>query len=171
MLRSRAWSPRVEVYIPIRPHVINARRSGSQVAIRPPVLARLPLQEFLEDSVEGDGVRGDAGRIGSGGEFGKRAGAASLLENLHLAAIHRGTRYEYIVVARESIHPGRALDRRLCGRDQRELRKVEGVAAGRVAPRRGDGAGDVNALAIVPGVDERKCECHVSSRENVTRNS
>ena len=41
--------------------------------------------QLLEDSVEGDGVAGDSGGVGAGGEFGKRAGGGSLRENFHLA--------------------------------------------------------------------------------------
>src|SRR5579862_1659349 len=135
------------------------RRTGSQVSL--PGTCGAPTNkacgvrslEFFEDGVEGDGVAGDGGGVGAGGEFGEGAGAGGLLEDFHFIVVHRGARDEDVVVAGDAVHPGGALDGGLRRRDDWKLRKVERVAAGGIASRCGGGAGYVYALAVVPGID------------------
>jgi len=120
------------------------------------------LLQLLEDAVKRDRIGGDGAGVRACGEFRKCAGACALLEDFDLVRIHRGAGDEDVVVAGEPVHPGGAVDGRLRRRDDRRLRKIERVAAGRVTAGRGDCAGDVDALAIIPGIDERKCECQVA---------
>lgn len=55
-------------------------------------------------------------------------------------------------------HPGGPLNGRLRHGGNANLRKTERIAAGCVAARSCDGSAYVDALAVVPSVNECKCE-------------
>src|SRR5579862_1823250 len=76
---------------------------------------------LLEDSVERDRVRSNRRGVRAGGKLRKCSSARSLLENLHFAVIDRRAWVEDVVIPRETIHPGRALNRRLGRCDDRKF--------------------------------------------------
>src|SRR5579863_7885674 len=79
------------------------------------------LLQFLKDPVKGDRVRGDRRGVRSRREFRKCTGGASLLKDFHFIRVHRCAGVEDVVVARQPVHPTRALRRRLVRRNQRDL--------------------------------------------------
>jgi hypothetical protein len=72
------------------------------------------------------------------------------------------SRVNTVIVVGEAIHPGGAVDGGLTGSDERRLRKIERVAAGGVAAGCGNRTGDMDAFAVIPGVDERNVSAMVA---------
>lgn len=107
------------------------------------------LLQFLKNPVERDGIGGDCCRIRSRGKFRKRSRRSSLLKKFHLVRIHRRARIKNVIVAGQSVHPARALYRRLVRRNQGNLREIQRVSAGGVIPRRRNRAAYVDALSVV----------------------
>src|SRR5271169_4160631 len=80
------WCRRCQEIVPgtTDPPGSTDRRPGGPFCCAPTKkrrrLADRGSQEFFEDAVEGDGVGGDGGGVGAGGELRERARACALLE-------------------------------------------------------------------------------------------